>query len=53
VFSRWLLIFTTVKNNFPILLILLLVVFGACRKESFTNSKEARLTMGNDSLFHY
>ena len=38
------------KNNFPILLILLLVVFGACRKESFTNSKEARLNIGNDSL---
>ncbi len=49
-FQLWLLIFTTVKNNFPILLILLLVVFGACRKESFTNSKEARLNIGNDSL---
>lgn len=44
------LIFTHVRNYLPILLVLSLVITFGCRKETFTNSKEARLTIGNDSL---
>lgn len=44
------LIFTTVRNFLSILLILSLAMIIGCKKESFTNSAEARLTIGNDSL---
>jgi len=44
------LIFTTVRNYLPILLILSLAMAIGCKKESFTNSTEAKLSIGNDSL---
>src|SRR5688572_30256062 len=44
------LIFTTVRNYLPILLILSLAMAIGCKKESFTNSTEAKLIIGNDSL---
>ncbi|MBP6686942.1 MAG: hypothetical protein KA160_03705 [Lacibacter sp.] len=44
------LIFTAVRNYLPILLILSLAIAIGCKKESFTNSSEARLLIGNDSL---
>jgi hypothetical protein len=44
------LIFTTVRNYLPILLILSLALAIGCKKESFTNSTEAKLIIGNDSL---
>lgn len=44
------LIFTIVRNYFPILLILSFAMMIGCKKESFTNSSEAKLMIGNDSL---
>ena len=44
------LIFTTVRNYFTILLILCLALMIGCKKESFTNSSESKLIIGNDSL---
>jgi hypothetical protein len=44
------LIFTTVRNYLPILLIISLALAIGCKKESFTNSTEAKLIIGNDSL---
>jgi hypothetical protein len=39
-----------VRNYLPILLILSLALAIGCKKESFTNSTEAKLIIGNDSL---
>lgn len=44
------LIFTTVRNYLPILLILSLAILIGCKKESLTNSTDAKLIIGNDSL---
>lgn len=44
------LIFTPVRNYLPILLILSFAMAIGCKKESFTNSTEAKLIVGRDSL---
>lgn len=44
------LIFTAVRNYLPILLILSFAMAIGCKKESFTNSTEAKLIVGRDSL---